>query len=241
MTENIYKRRQLTNKEIEEIFFNSDEEIFDSEAESDSDEDLPPNLEALDDIEEETTPVHVVPMSNEAEEVSSFSWKATNLFNPPGPGTFDNQQRGVQNPPESPSEVNCFKLFLTEEVIGEIVEETNRYASDLLEKEVKGKLAKWVPTNIPEMYTFLVSVLLMGVIKKPSLRDYWSTDPMLLTPFFGSLFSQDRFLLLLRCLHFANNATAVLNDPLKKKRNTAHCSHVLLSSHFCPIQGSVCG
>lgn len=42
---------------------------------------------------------------------------------------------------------------------------------------------------------------------------------MLLTPFFGSLFSQDRFLLLLRCLHFANNATAVSNDPLKKIRH----------------------
>lgn len=125
----------------------------------------------------------------------------------------------MQNPPESPSEVNCFKLFLTEEVVGEIVEETNRYASDLQESEMKGKLIKWFPTNIPEMYTFLVSVLLMGVIKKPSLRDYWSTDPMLLTPFFWSLFSQDRFLLLLRCLHFTNNATAVFNDPLKKIRN----------------------
>ena len=42
---------------------------------------------------------------------------------------------------------------------------------------------------------------------------------MLLTPFFGSLFSQDRFLLLLCCLHCSNNATAVLNDPLKKIRN----------------------
>ncbi|CAM4659016.1 unnamed protein product [Leuciscus chuanchicus] len=215
MTENLYKRRKLTNEEIEDIFFNSDEEIFDSEAESDSDEDLPPNLEALDNIaDEETTPV-----LNEAEEVNSLLWKATNLFNPPGPGNFDNQLCGVQNPPESPSEVNCFKMFLTEDVMGEIVEETNRYASDLQEREIKGKLVKWVPTNIPEMYTFLVSVLLMGVIKKPSLRDYWSTDPMLLTPFFRSLFSQDRFLLLLRCLHFANNATAVSNDPLKKIRN----------------------
>ncbi|XP_048012364.1 piggyBac transposable element-derived protein 4-like [Megalobrama amblycephala] len=59
----------------------------------------------------------------------------------------------------------------------------------------------------------------MGVIKKPSLRDYWSTDPMLLTPFFRSLFSQDHFLLILWCLYFTNNVTAVFNDPLEKIRN----------------------
>ncbi|XP_064876538.1 piggyBac transposable element-derived protein 4-like [Oncorhynchus nerka] len=69
------------------------------------------------------------------------------------------------------------------------------------------------------MYTFLVTVLLMGIVKKNSLREYWSTDPMFATPFFASLFSQDRFLVLLRCLHFVNNATAILSDPLYKIRN----------------------
>ena len=39
---------------------------------------------------------------------------------------------------------------------------------------------------------------------------------MFATPFFATLFSQDRFLVLLRCLHFVNNATAILNDPLNK-------------------------
>uniref|UniRef100_A0A9J8B5B7 PiggyBac transposable element-derived protein domain-containing protein n=1 Tax=Cyprinus carpio carpio TaxID=630221 RepID=A0A9J8B5B7_CYPCA len=215
MSDNHFKRRKLTNEEIAEIFFNSDED-FDSEADSDSDEDLPSNLEALDRTEDEetsTTPAHVFA---EAERTNS-SWKVTNLFNPPGPGDFDDQLCGVQDPPESPSEVNCFKMFLTEDVVGEIVEETNRYASEIQE-EMKGKMVKWVPTTIPEMYTFLASVLLMGMVKKPSLRDYWSTDPMLLTPFFRSLFSQDRFLILLRCLHFANNTTEILNDPLKKIR-----------------------
>ncbi|XP_052351639.1 piggyBac transposable element-derived protein 4-like [Oncorhynchus keta] len=69
------------------------------------------------------------------------------------------------------------------------------------------------------MYTFLVTVLLMGIVKKNSLREYWSTDPMFATPFFASLFSQDRFLVLLRCLHFVNNATAILSDLLYKIRN----------------------
>ncbi len=63
-----------------------------------------------------------------------------------------------------------------------------------------------------------MAVLLMGVIKKTSLRHYWSTDPLLQTPFFGTLFSQDRFLLLLRCLHFTNSARVSHHDPLHKIR-----------------------
>ena len=152
------------------------------------------------------------------DEVQEFcgSWKATSYFTPPGPAVcFDESQSGVQRPLPFPTEAECFKLFLTEELVGEIVEETNRYALELQEKRepgVRGKLAKWVTTTISEMYTFLVTVLLMGIVKKNSLREYWSTDPMFATPFFASLFSQDRFLVLLRCLYFVNNATAILND-----------------------------
>lgn len=62
------------------------------------------------------------------------------------------------------------------------MEETNRFASELQEKMipgVQGKMARWVSTTIKEMYSFLVAILLMGVLRKPSLRDYWSTDPLL--------------------------------------------------------------
>ncbi|KAI2644801.1 PiggyBac transposable element-derived protein 4 [Labeo rohita] len=235
MSTNQFKRRKLTNEEIVEIFFNSDED-FDSEADSDSDEDLPANLEALDRTEDEETSTTSAHVFAEADGTNSSSWKVTNLFNPPGPGEFNDQLCGVQNPPESPSEVNCFKMFLTEDVVKEIVEETNRYASEIQEEETKGKMVKWAPTSIPEMYTFLASVMLMGMVKKPSLRDYWSTDPMLLTPFFRSLFSQDRFLILLRCLHFANNTTEMFNDPLKKIRKVFSALTSSFRRNFLPYR-----
>lgn len=57
-------------------------------------------------------------------------------------------------------------MFLTEDVVGEIVEETNRSASEIQVGEMKGKMVKWAPTSIPEMYTFLASVLLMEMVKK---------------------------------------------------------------------------
>ena len=52
-----------------------------------------------------------------------------------------------------------------------------------------------------------------GLVKKNNIRDYWTTNPLLATPFFGTVFSQDRFLLLLRCLHFSNTTST---DPLRK-------------------------
>uniref|UniRef100_A0A3P8X756 PiggyBac transposable element-derived protein domain-containing protein n=1 Tax=Esox lucius TaxID=8010 RepID=A0A3P8X756_ESOLU len=195
-----FKRRQLTNEDIVELFFNSDNESeYQSEAsDSDSDQELSPNLVAMENPEVTTQ----ILMEN---------------------GDEDGGRPLVGDVMEfaSPTEAECFKLFMTEQLVGDIVEETNRYALELQEKTepgVRGKLVKWVSTTVNEMYTFLVAVLLMGIVRKNSLREYWSSDPMFATPFFATLFSQDRFLVLLRCLHFANNATVNLQDPLHKIR-----------------------
>ncbi|KAJ8368741.1 hypothetical protein SKAU_G00087690 [Synaphobranchus kaupii] len=144
------RRRELTDEEIREIFFNSDDEgdynTESSGSDSDSQERLPPNLVSLernpelregdDDVEEnpEEGP-SVVPCSRPegpvpVEEVRSSDWRTAVDFTPPGPGIeFDSSISGVQNPPETPTAVNCFKMFLSVETVGEIVEETNRYAN----------------------------------------------------------------------------------------------------------------
>ncbi|XP_045072024.1 piggyBac transposable element-derived protein 4-like [Coregonus clupeaformis] len=215
-----FKRRQLTNVEILEIFVNSDSESESQKSDSDREE-LLPNLVAIENPESED-PLSTDGVPGSPEDAGGDGGRPTVdevhevcgscHFTTPGPAVcFDESQSGVQSPLLSPSEAECFKLFLTEQ--RDIVDETNRYALKLQEKrepEVMGKLAKWVTTTITEMYTYLVAVLLMGIVKKNSLRDYWSMDPMFATPFFATLFSQDRFLVLLQCLHFVNNATANL-------------------------------
>ncbi len=181
----------MTDEEIREIFFNSDEEVnSDSEtSESDSDDEHPPNLQGLENGDAGLSAATRTQgdTSNLAEQVSS-PWTATSNFTPPGQGiTFDSSKSGMQTPPASATEVQCFKLFFTEELVGEIVEETNRYASELQEKMapgVLGKMARWVPTTIKEMYLFLMAVLLMGVIKKnisPALLEH---RPVTADPFF---------------------------------------------------------
>ncbi len=136
---------------LEKYFFNSDEVYSDSEtSESDSDDELPPNLQGLENGDAGLSAATRTQgdTSNLAEQVRS-PWTATSNFTPPGPGIpFDSSKSGMQTPPASATEVQCFKLFFTEELVGEIVEETNRYASELQEKGVLGKMARWVPTTV---------------------------------------------------------------------------------------------
>ena len=123
--------------------------------------------------------------------------------------------------------------------MADVVLETNRFAEDLREKTspgMRGKLSKWFNTSVSEMYCFLVTILLMGLVRKGALKDYWSTDLMMLTPFFNTMFSQDRFLLLLRALHFVNKATANLTDPLNKIRNVLTSLTISFSRVFVPYQ-----
>ncbi|GFU49621.1 hypothetical protein TNCV_4143891 [Trichonephila clavipes] len=45
-------------------------------------------------------------------------------------------------------------------------------------------------------------------MEKDNMKEHWSMDPMLETPFFRKIMPRERFLNLLRCLHFENNDNA---------------------------------
>ena len=64
---------------------------------------------------------------------------------------------------------------------------------------------EWRPTDREEMLTFLAMLVLMGTIHKPRISMYWTKDGMVSTPVFSQLMRRDRFLLILRFLHFADN------------------------------------
>jgi hypothetical protein len=63
----------------------------------------------------------------------------------------------------------------------------------------------WRPTTLEEMKTFLRLIILMGIAYKPRVHMYWSTDELLSTPIFGQVIPRDRFQILLRFFHFADN------------------------------------
>jgi hypothetical protein len=63
---------------------------------------------------------------------------------------------------------------------------------------------KWCSTNFEEISLFLATFMLMAHIKKFRIKDYWSTDPLVATPIFSDIMPIDRFLLLLKFLHFTS-------------------------------------
>jgi hypothetical protein len=77
------------------------------------------------------------------------------------------------------------------------------------------------------MYVILGLYLLMGIIQKPTLRSYFSRKRILSTPGFGDIISRDRFELITKCLHFADNANrAGYEGPVKLYKIFSVLSHL---------------
>ena len=84
-----------------------------------------------------------------------------------------------------------------------MVEETNRYASACL----GDRSETWTAVTADELCAYMGFMILMGLVKLPSLRDYWKKDRVFHYPPIADLISRDRFLAIHRYLHFTNNET----------------------------------
>ena len=101
------------------------------------------------------------------------------------------------------------QLYLTNELF-ELVTETNRFSEQYLtavDGATQGNsyVRKWGKVTVPEMEKFIGIVFLMGIIYKPAIPMYWSSDELYSTPIFSELISRNRFQLILKFLHFNNN------------------------------------
>ena len=86
------------------------------------------------------------------------------------------------------------------------------------------------------MYTFLAVIMLMSVSKKNKILNYWSIDPMIITPMFGQLFSRDKFMLLLEFIHF-KKSNLLVNDRLHKIRSAIDNLQEKFKSLIVPWKG----
>jgi hypothetical protein len=55
------------------------------------------------------------------------------------------------------------------------------------------KTLKWSNITPEEMRKFMGLIVLMGQVRKESVREYWSTDPTISTPIFPQTMSRNRF------------------------------------------------
>ena len=95
-------------------------------------------------------------------------------------------------------------LFLTE-IFSLLVEHTNLYYQEQLDRHA-GPTRPLHVITLPDIMTFTVLALQTGHIVKGTIHDYWSRLKQMHTPFYGETMTRDRFLHILRLLHFADNS-----------------------------------
>ena len=138
---------------------------------------------------------------------------------------FDVNNSGLTNVftlTEDAKELDYFLLFFDDEIVDHIVRETNRYYLQMREENPnclgRSHQLSWKPVSSNDIYMFFCIQLTMSHVKKNRIYDYWSLDEVFETPIFPKLMSRDRFLQILRCLHFSDNTQRDGNDKLGKVR-----------------------
>lgn len=138
--------------------------------------------------------------------------------------------------------IDFYRLFLTDDLLTMLVNETNRYA---FQKTIEGTLlnnvaknsiiALWKDTNIEEMKIFLGLLLWMGLVKKPRLKSYWSQGVLYASEFpKASGMSRNRFEALLSMIHFADNELDDGNNRLYKLSPLIDMTNNLFNESFTP-------
>lgn len=114
-----------------------------------------------------------------------------------------------------------------------IVNRTNDY-----EKRVNNNnaLTPSRGTSLAEMYRFLCIKMLMTRNKKLSHSEYWANDKLLRTKIFDEIMSRDRFLYLLKILHFNSNDIQANDDRLYKIREICDMLRISFRNALYPFQ-----
>ncbi|XP_035712684.1 piggyBac transposable element-derived protein 3-like [Folsomia candida] len=107
--------------------------------------------------------------------------------------------------------LEILQKFLDTEILDEIVLQTNMYVQ-YLKRADRNTMKDWTVVNGEEMWQFFALAMMMGLIIKPEIKDYWSTDSMFSTPFFGQVMSRNRFESILRGFHLVDNDTIPPNN-----------------------------
>lgn len=105
--------------------------------------------------------------------------------------------------------VEYFLHFIDEEIITLFVEETNRFASQQPPNHRK-KMQQWKDTNAEEMKQFIGTIIWMGLMQLPKMRDYWAKKKIYSNPM-STVISRNRYEYILSMFHLSDNSQ--LRDP----------------------------
>ena len=100
----------------------------------------------------------------------------------------------------TPTELQCFEALFDPDIIDQLITDINDYARRKKQQNTPTQrystYNNWTDVTEKELLKFLAVTTVIGMDKKPSLRDYWSSGkdfPAFHTPWFNSMFDRRRF------------------------------------------------
>lgn len=118
--------------------------------------------------------------------------------------------------------LDYFELFLTRDILELITDQTNLYAAQhvlTMDTTPGSRVHAWVPVTVDEIGKFLALIGWMGLVKLPSIKDYWRVHALYGLPLARTVMPRNRFELILKFLHFDDNTDVDPDDRLYKLRN----------------------
>jgi hypothetical protein len=114
-------------------------------------------------------------------------------------GNREAQAYGAQTP------IEFWNYIFPRDLVQKIAYEKNRYGETMCNtsnpRQQYSRINKWQPTSIEEFNIFLAILILQGIIRKPELQMYFTTDELLATRIFSKILAADRLLMLLKMLN----------------------------------------
>ena len=104
-------------------------------------------------------------------------------------------------------------------MLSHIVDETNRYANQILQSQAATKrslLSEWSPANKDEMSKFFGVIISTGIVNTPSTECYWSKNKFYAYDFVRKNILRNTFFLHSRMLHFNVNESLEQHRRLHK-------------------------
>lgn len=112
------------------------------------------------------------------------------------------------------SPVSVFRQFFTEEIFNVIVDQTNIYGKQKLQRNRLNRMDRREDVQVKDIESFLGTMIVMGISDLPKMKLYWSKDNVFHNGFISSIMSRNRFLQIFHNLHIVDNSLELERDQM---------------------------
>ena len=199
----------------------SDEDYADFQTETDSDISPPSSSSSLSSSEEEEE--EIAPKrggvrtrggaAKRPKEDATKGWSSDTFL--PKALTFTGTPGPLVDIPNDATPLQIFNILVPDSILDGVVYQTNLYADQILadvQLKRKSRIKEWKPLTLAELKNFIALTVFMGLDEKPAIEDYWAKSGIFQNYVFPSVMSRNRFQLIRRFLHFADNRNWNPND-----------------------------